>query len=86
MCLAIPSRIVAIDGQMAEVECFGQCRSVSLMLMNEPVAVGDFLVVQAGAFAVEKVDAAAAAEALAFFSEALENEAPQDGAAASGAR
>lgn len=84
MCLAIPSQIVAINGQMADVECFGQRRTISLMLMNEPVAVGDYLVIQSGSFAIEKVDAGAAAEALAFFAEALESEASQDGATSSG--
>lgn len=66
MCMAIPSRISAINGDMATVECFGMERNVSLMLMAEDVAVGDYVLVQSGAFAVEKVEAATAWRALAF--------------------
>ncbi len=75
MCLAVPSLVVAIENQMATVECFGQTRTVSLMLMNDEVAVGDYVAVQSGSFAVDKIDAASAAEALAFFAQALEGEA-----------
>ncbi|HXP97090.1 MAG TPA: HypC/HybG/HupF family hydrogenase formation chaperone [Telmatospirillum sp.] len=70
--MAIPSRVIAIQGDMAQVECFGQERSVSLMLMNEPVVVGDFLCIQSGVFAVEKVPVALAKEALAYFAQVLE--------------
>ena len=72
MCMAIPSRVIAIQGDMAQVECFGQERFVSLMLMNEPVVVGDFLSIQSGAFAVEKVPLELAREALAYFAQVLE--------------
>ncbi len=71
MCMAIPSRILSIDGDMAKVECFGVERSVSLMLMNEPVAVGDFLTIQSGAFAVERVPPELAREALAYFAQVI---------------
>jgi hydrogenase maturation factor len=43
---------------MAVTECFGQVREVSLLLMNEDVAVGDYLLIQAGGFAFERVDPA----------------------------
>lgn len=72
MCTAIPSRVLSIDGDMARVECFGVERSVSLMLMNDPVAVGDFLTIQSGAFAVERVPEEMAREALAYFAQAIE--------------
>lgn len=76
MCMAIPSRILSIDGDMARVECFGVERSVSLMLMNEPVAIGDFLTIQSGAFAVEKVPPEVAREALAYFAQVIDDTAP----------
>jgi hydrogenase expression/formation protein HypC len=72
MCLAIPSRVIAIQGDRAQVECFGQERSVSLMLMIEPVVIGDYLSIQSGAFAVEKVPLELAKEALAYFAQVLE--------------
>lgn len=65
MCMAIPSRIVAIDGDMATVEAFGKQRRVSLILMAEPVHLGDYLLIQAGSFAYERVDPDRALETLA---------------------
>lgn len=66
--MAIPSRVMAIDGMMATVECFGEQRDVSLILMTEEVAVGDYLLVQAGSFAYQKIDPDPAHEALDAFS------------------
>ncbi|MDR3435182.1 HypC/HybG/HupF family hydrogenase formation chaperone [Telmatospirillum sp.] len=69
--MAIPSRVLAIEGDMATVECFGVERRVSLMLMDEPVALGDFLIIQSGAFAVERVSPEQARESLDYFAEAM---------------
>jgi hydrogenase expression/formation protein HypC len=71
MCLAVPSEVLECDGAMAIVESFSVRRQVSLMLMAEPVAVGDFLLIQAGGFAVEKVDRETALVTLALMAEAL---------------
>ena len=65
MCLAAPSRVISIDGLQAVVECFGQQREVNLMLLDEAIAPGDFLLIQAGGLAFERVDAERAEEALA---------------------
>lgn len=75
MCMAIPSRVVSLDGEFATVECFGVERVVSLMLMTEPVALGDYLVIQSGSFAVEKVEEELALESLAYLETVL---APQE--------
>lgn len=77
MCMAIPSQIVSIEGDVATVECFGQRREVNLMLMEEPVAPGDYVTVMRNAFAVEKIPAETAREALTFFSSALDDQAPR---------
>lgn len=71
MCLAAPSRVIEVRGGMALTECFGQTREVSLLLLNEDVAVGDYLLVQAGGFAFERVDRARAEEALALMAELM---------------
>jgi hydrogenase expression/formation protein HypC len=68
MCMAIPSRIIAIAGEMATVECFGEQRDVSLMLISSDVELGDYVLVQAGGFAFERVEHATAQEALQLFS------------------
>ena len=76
MCMAIPSRVIAIDGEMATVECFGVSRSVSLMLMAEEVALGDLLIIQAGGFAVNKVDPEVGEEALSYLATILQASEP----------
>ena len=71
MCMAIPSRIIALNDMMATVECFGEQRDVSLMLLVEEVALGDYVLVQAGSFAYQKVEPDLAQEALHYFSQAM---------------
>lgn len=65
MCLALPSRVTRLEGEMAVVEAGGSKRRVSLVLLDEAVAVGDYLLVRNGGFAVERLEPQAAAEALA---------------------
>ena len=72
MCMAIPSRVVTLSGEMATVEAFGKLRDVSLMLLNETVDVGDYLLVQAGGFAYERVEHAVALDALRLIGELVE--------------
>ncbi len=62
MCLAIPSKIIELEGFMATVEVGGARKSVSLQLMPEDVALGDYVLVHAG-YAIQKVDEEAALEA-----------------------
>lgn len=69
MCLAIPSRILEIHDLMAVVDTAGEQRTVSLILMHEDVAVGDYVLIQQGTFAYERVDAERAQEALALMEE-----------------
>ncbi len=69
MCLAVPSRVLATDGLTATVEAEGEQRQVSLMLLDEEVALGDYLLVQAGGFAFERVDAGRAEETLSLMRE-----------------
>lgn len=54
MCLAVPARIIHIEGGMGRVEAGGVRRDVSLLLV-EDVSVGDYVLVHAG-FALHKVD------------------------------
>ena len=74
MCLAAPSRVVEVHDGMAITECFGQTREVSLLLLNEDVAVGDYLLIQAGGFAFERVETERAEEALALMEELMQQE------------
>lgn len=71
MCLAAPSRVLAVADGMALTECFGEQRRVSLLLMTEDVAVGDYVLIQAGGFAFERVEEARALEALTLMQELM---------------
>lgn len=72
MCLAVPSQVIEIDGDMATVEAFGETRHVSLLLMPEEVALGDYLLIQAGGFAFERVEPERAEESLRLMRELME--------------
>ena len=65
MCLAAPSLVLEVHDGLALTECFGQQRQVSLMLLDEAVAVGDYVLSQAGGFAFERIEPERAREALA---------------------
>jgi hydrogenase expression/formation protein HypC len=71
MCLAAPSRVVELGDGTAVTECFGQLREVSLLLLDEDVAVGDYLLIQAGGFAFERLAPERAQEALALMGELI---------------
>lgn len=62
MCLAIPSRVVKIDNDMATIDVDGVRREASLLLLEDP-RVGDWVIVHAG-FAIQKIDEVAARESL----------------------
>jgi len=72
VCLAAPSRVIEVRDGTALTECFGQTREVSLLLLEgEDVAVGDYLLIQAGGFAFERVEPQRAQEALALMQELM---------------
>lgn len=75
MCMAIPSEVIAIENGMATVECFGITRQASLLMMDGQVAVGDYVLIQAGGFVAELVDKQTALETQAMMAEALAQQA-----------
>jgi hydrogenase expression/formation protein HypC len=62
MCLAIPMRIIDIDGAVAVAEVDGVSRQVRLDLVPD-VALGDYVLIHAG-LAIARVDAEHAEETL----------------------
>jgi hydrogenase expression/formation protein HypC len=54
MCVGVPSKIVKIDDYMAIIDVEGAQREISLLLLNEDVKVGDYVIVHAG-FAIQKI-------------------------------
>jgi hydrogenase expression/formation protein HypC len=53
MCVAVPAKILSINGVSAMIDLAGTQREASLMLL-EDAAVGDWVIVHAG-FAIEKI-------------------------------
>lgn len=68
MCLAVPSEIVALKDKIATIDVSGIRREVSLLLLPEEAAVGDYVLVHAG-FAIQKIDRQAAEDALKLIEE-----------------
>lgn len=66
MCLGAPGRVLSIDDLVGVVDCLGDERTVGLQLLDEPVAVGDHVLVHLG-FAVRRIPDDEVEEALAFF-------------------
>lgn len=56
-------KIISIDGTDAVAEVDGVQREASLMLLDEEMAVGDYVIVHAG-FAISRLDEAEALETL----------------------
>ncbi|HID57146.1 TPA: HypC/HybG/HupF family hydrogenase formation chaperone [Candidatus Poribacteria bacterium] len=65
MCMAVPMRVIQINGDFGVVELGGVRREVSLQLV-EDVRENDYVIVHAG-FAIEKLDEEAARETLELF-------------------
>lgn len=71
MCLALPARVVALDGaQGATVDLGGVRKAISIALTPE-VTVGDYVVVHVG-YAIGVVDPEEAARTIALLAELAE--------------
>lgn len=73
MCLGVPMKIISIDGTDAVAEIDGVRREASLMLLDEELTVGDYVIVHAG-FAISKLDEAEALETLEIMREIFDPE------------
>ncbi len=69
MCLAVPMKVVEIEGAVARVEEGGVRRKVRVDLV-EGVKVGDYVIVHAG-IAIERLETEEAEETLRLFGEKL---------------
>lgn len=69
MCLAIPARIIEIEGSQAKAAIAGNTRTVDLSLI-ETAEVGDWVLVHAG-FAIERLRPEDAEETLRMLGEML---------------
>lgn len=60
MCLAIPAKVVSMDGSIAKVDMMGNERMIGIDLVPE-VQIGDYVLVHAG-FAIGIIDDQSAKE------------------------
>ena len=73
MCIGVPMEVVSIDGSDIVAEIDGVRRVASLMILDDEVRVGDFVIVHAG-FAISRLDEAEARETLALMREMFKPE------------
>jgi len=72
MCLAVPGKLVRIDGDIGFVEFHGAGRRIGLMLLPE-ARVGDYVLVHAG-YAIQRIDETEAQENLRLLDELLRDD------------
>ncbi len=70
MCVAVPTKVVSVEDDTAVVDVSGARRAVSLLLIEDKVNVGDYVLVHAG-FAIRKVEEDFAKETLELFNKML---------------
>ena len=71
MCLGIPSKIIKIEDTKAVIDVYGAQRDISLLLLEEQVNIGDYVLVHAG-FAIQKLQEDYAKETLDLFNQYIE--------------
>ena len=67
MCLAVPMKVLKLEGDKARVSLSGLEQEVDVRFLDG-LKPGEYVIVHAG-FAIEKLDAAEAEETLALFQE-----------------
>ena len=71
MCLGVPGKVLSIQGLSATVDFFGVKRELRLDIVDEPVAVGDYVLNHVG-FAIRRIPPDEVQETLALFDQILE--------------
>ncbi|HAF70738.1 MAG: Hydrogenase assembly chaperone HypC/HupF [Acetothermia bacterium 64_32] len=68
MCLAIPAKVISVEGKLATVELAGTRAQARLDALGEEVRAGDWLLIHTG-FAIRRLDPQDAQETLKLFDE-----------------
>ena len=71
MCLGVPGRVVDIDELTASVDFWGAKRRVRLETVDEPVQVGDYVLVHVG-FAIRRIPQEQIEETLDLYNQLIE--------------
>jgi hydrogenase expression/formation protein HypC len=64
MCIAVPMKVLKVDGDFGDAELGGIIKEVSIILIDD-VKVGDYVLVHAG-YAIQKIDENEALETISF--------------------
>jgi len=68
MCLAVPAKVLSVEGNIATVDLAGTRARARLDALAEEVRVGDWLLIHTG-FAIRRLDPEDAQETLRLFEE-----------------
>ena len=71
MCLAVPMKLLKVEGETGNVGLGGIVKEVSLALIND-IKIGDYVLIHAG-YAIQKIDEEDALETIAIFKEMGKN-------------
>ncbi len=71
MCLAIPSKVVEINENMATVDTMGVKRVVGLDLLADEVKINDYVLIHIG-YAINKIDENEAMESLKIYEDLIQ--------------
>lgn len=77
MCLAVPAKVISVEGNLATVDLAGTRAKARLDALGEEVRVGDYLLIHTG-FAIRRLDPEDAQETLKLFDELLSALEPPD--------
>lgn len=73
MCLAVPMKVIEIDGNSAKVELSGTTKTVGLDIIDPIPKIGDYVIIHAG-FAINIIDEDEAQIIINDFKEMLDHE------------
>ena len=77
MCLGVPGKVLEVNGLEATVDFFGVTKLLRLDIVNEPVAVGDYVLNHVG-FAISRIPPDEVGETLALFEQVLKDAGAED--------
>ncbi len=70
MCLGVPGKVLAVDGNIASVDFWGVTRQVRLDVVDEPVDPGDYVLNHVG-YAIRRIPHQEAQKTLELYQELL---------------
>ncbi len=70
MCLGVPGRVLSIDGLLATVDFWGVRRTIRLDIVDETVAIGDYVLNHVG-YAIRRIPESEIGETLELYEQLL---------------